>query len=94
MDAVYHLPKRKRAMETTELCNFFKWCFIINAGIFVFWFVVYLTARDTIYRIHARWFELSKEQFVSVHYRLMGQYKLAIFLLNLVPWIALLILAD
>ena len=81
-------------METTELCAFFKWCFIINAGTFIFWFVVYLAARDTIYQIHARWFELSKEQFVSVHYRLMGQYKLAIFLLNLVPWIALLILAD
>jgi len=94
MDAVYHLPKRKRAMENAELCDFFKWCFIINAGIFIFWFVVYLAARDTIYQIHARWFELSKEQFVSVHYRLMGQYKLAIFLLNLVPWIALLILAD
>jgi len=81
-------------MEATGLCGFFMWCFIINAAILVFWFVVHLLARDTIYRIHSRWFAISKEKCASIHYRLMGQYKLAIFMLNLVPWIALRMLAD
>lgn len=81
-------------MQATELCSFFMWCFIINAAIFVLWFVVYLSASDTIYKIHSRWFSISREKFASIHYRLMAQFKLAILLLNLAPWLALLILAG
>ena len=79
-------------MEYSDLCEFFKWCLIINAGILVFWYIFYLAARDTIYRIHSRWFKLTEEKFASIHYRLMAQYKIAVIILNLVPLIALLLL--
>lgn len=79
-------------MEYSDLCEFFKWCLIINAGILVFWYIFYLAARDTIYRIHSRWFKLTEEKFASIHYRLMAQYKIAVIVLNLVPLIALLLL--
>ena len=79
-------------LEYSDLCEFFKWCLIINAGILLLWFIIFLAARDTIYRIHNRWFQISEEKFSSIHYRLLAQYKLAIVLLNLVPWIALLLL--
>ena len=79
-------------MEYADLCEFFKWCLIINAGILIFWYIFYLAARDTIYRIHSRWFKLTEEKFASIHYRLMAQYKIAVILLNLVPLIALLLL--
>jgi hypothetical protein len=81
-------------MQTTELSDFLMWCFIFNAGLFFFWFVAFLCAKDQIHGIHSRWFAISKEQFAAINYRLMGQYKLAIVMLNLVPWIALLVLAD
>jgi len=80
-------------MNDHDLCNFFMWCLIVNAIFFVLWFVVFLAAGDTIYRIHARWFDISREKFASIHYRLMAQYKLAILVLNFVPWLALRILA-
>ena len=79
-------------MEYSDLCEFFKWCLIINAGILIFWYIFYLAARDTMYRIHSRWFKLTEEKFASIHYRLMAQYKIAVILLNLVPLIALLLL--
>lgn len=79
-------------MEYSDLCEFFKWCLIINAGILIFWYIFYLAARDTIYRIHSRWFKLTEEKFASIHYRLMAQYKIAVIILNLVPLIALLLL--
>ena len=79
-------------MEYSDLCEFFKWCLIINAGILFFWYIFYLAARDTIYRIHNRWFKLTEEKFASIHYRLMAQYKIAVIILNLVPLIALLLL--
>ena len=76
-----------------ELCDFFMWCLVINLAVFVVWFVTFLSAGSTIYRIHARWFDISREKFASIHYRLMAQYKLAILVLNFVPWLALRILA-
>ena len=79
-------------MEYSDLCEFFKWCLIINAGILIFWYIFYLAARDTIYRIHSRWFKLTEEKFASIHYRLMAQYKIAVIILNLVPLVALLLL--
>ena len=79
-------------MEYSDLCEFFKWCLIINAGFLVFWYIFYLAARDTMYRIHSRWFKLTEEKFASIHYRLMAQYKIAVIILNLVPLIALLLL--
>ena len=48
-------------MEYSDLCEFFKWCLIIDAAILLFWYVVYLVARDAIYRIHSRWFKLTEE---------------------------------
>ena len=81
-------------LEYSDLCGFFKWCLIINAGILLFWYITFLAARDAIYRIHSRWFKITEEKFSSIHYRLMAQYKIAIVLLNLAPWIALLLMRD
>jgi hypothetical protein len=50
----------------------------------VFWF-----GHDWMFRLHSRWFHLSKEGFDSVHYASMAAYKLGILLLNLTPYVAL-----
>lgn len=61
------------------------WCAIINYGILMVWFLVYVFARDWIYRLHGRWFHLSNEQFDSLQYVWMGNFKIGIFLFNLIP---------
>jgi hypothetical protein len=53
------------------------------------WFLAFLGARDALYRLHARWFRLSPEQFDALHYAGMAGYKLCIFLFHLMPCIAL-----
>lgn len=65
------------------------WCCVINMAMLVIWLVGILTARDAIHRLHGRWFRLSDAQFDTIHYAGMAFYKIAIFLFNLVPWIAL-----
>jgi hypothetical protein len=65
------------------------WCTIINYGILLVWFLVFMLAHDWMYQFHGRWFHLSVEQFVMLHYAGMSVYKLGIILLNLVPYIAL-----
>jgi hypothetical protein len=44
------------------------------------------------YRLHSRWFRISEERFDAIHYAGMAAYKIGILLLNLVPFVALLVL--
>jgi len=69
------------------------WSTLINWGILALWFSVIVFARDWIYGLHTRWFDLSRASFDKLHYGLMGGFKLAIFIFNLAPYIALRIAA-
>lgn len=69
----------------------FLWCTVINYGILLFWALIFITAREWMYRLHGRWFRLSAEQFDAIHYIGMAIYKIGIFLFCLVPYVALLI---
>jgi len=65
------------------------WCTVINYGVLVVWWLVFLLAHDWMYRLHGRWFHLSMDQFDALHYVGMGLFKIGILLFNLVPYIAL-----
>jgi len=76
-------------MTIDMLREFLGWCSIINYMILLLWFVGFVWARDSIYRIHSRWFRFSEEGFDVMHYAGMGLFKLSIFLFNLVPYLVL-----
>ncbi len=69
------------------------WCTAINYGVLLCWFLVFVFAHDWMFRLHGRWFRLPVEQFDAIHYAAMAVYKIGILLLNLVPYVALLIVA-
>lgn len=78
-------------MTIETVRDIFLWCTVINYALLLWWFLIFSMAHDWIHRLHGRWFRLSVEQFDSVHYTGMAIYKIGIFLFNLVPYIALLI---
>ncbi len=65
------------------------WSLVINYGVLIWWFLMFLLAHDWMYRVHKKWFKLSVETFDAFHYGGMGLFKLGIFLFNLAPYIAL-----
>jgi hypothetical protein len=69
--------------------NALLWCAVINYGILLVWFLLFILAHDWMYLFHGRWFRLSVEQFDMLHYGAMAIFKVGIILLNLVPYIAL-----
>jgi hypothetical protein len=73
--------------------NFLLWCTVINYGVLLVWFLVFVFAHDWMLRIHGRWFRLSRDQFDALHYAGMSIFKIGIILFNLVPFIVLSILA-
>lgn len=41
--------------------HFLLWCTIIDYGVLLAWFLVFVFAHDWMQRIHGRWFQLSRE---------------------------------
>ena len=65
------------------------WCTVINFALLLLWFTFFSLAHDWVYKVHGRWFSLSKENFDAIHYAGMAFFKLCIFLLNFAPYLAL-----
>jgi hypothetical protein len=76
-------------MELETLRAALGWCTLINLGLLIWWFLCLVLARDLIYRVHTRFFEVSRHEFNLMHYAGMGLFKIGIMLLNLGPYIAL-----
>lgn len=80
-------------MDLYDLRCFFMWCTIINAVLLCISFVLCATVGNWIYRYHSRWFPMSREAFNTTIYSLLGIFKSLLILFNLVPYLALLIMA-
>jgi hypothetical protein len=65
------------------------WCGVINYGVLLLWFLVFLFAHNWIYLLHSRWFHFSVEQFDMLHYAGMSIFKIGILLFNVAPYFAL-----
>ena len=74
--------------------DFLLWCAIVNYGVLLLWFLVFVWAHDWMLRLQGRWFRLSPEQFDTIHYAGMAIYKIGIVLFNLVPYVALRIVMN
>jgi len=79
-------------MNVETLRDALLWCGIINYAMLLLWAALLLLAPGLV-RWHGRLFRLSPEQFDAIQYRGMLLYKLGIVLFNLVPYIALRIVA-
>jgi len=76
-------------MNLETLREFLLWSLVINYGVLLIWFAAFTLAHDRLYRLHSRWFAVSRETFDALHYGGMAVYKIGTLLLNLAPLIAL-----
>ena len=76
-------------MNTCMLQAFFMWCSIINIGLLLVTFAIITLAKEWVYKMHSRWFNISKENFDLVLYCFIGFYKLLVWVFCIIPWIAL-----
>ena len=76
-------------MNLSTLQTLLGWCALINYGVLLLWFVLYVAAKDALYRLHGRWFAMSRERYETFHLAAMAAYKLAIWIFNIAPYLAL-----
>ena len=79
-------------MDLPTIRAFLGWCAIINMGLLLWWWGFLVFAHDWVYRWHSKWLKVSVEQFDAIHYVGMTYFKIAIFVFNIVPYFALLII--
>ena len=78
-------------MDLSTLRDVLVWSLVVNYGILLVWFVMFSLAHDAVYRLHTRWFRLSRETFDALNYGGMAVYKIGVLLFNVAPLLALLI---
>ena len=76
-------------MDTVSLSRVLLWCIIFDVCFLLIWFLMFLSARNWIYRMHTRWFKISEEQFDSIHYAGMAIFKLATWVFFIIPYLAI-----
>jgi hypothetical protein len=75
-------------MGADDLLGFLVRCAAINYAILLVWFGVFVFAHERLYRLHSRWFGISREAFDALNYGGVAVYKIGNMLLFLVPAIA------
>ncbi len=81
-------------MDIQTLKSFFIWCTIINVALLLLATLICIFAPDLLYNIHGNLFTIPRETLNVIFYSWLGLYELFIFVFNVVPLGALLIIGG
>ncbi len=80
-------------MNTIEtMREFLGWCSVINIGLLTFSAIAVIALRGPVTRIHAKMFDLDESDLSRAYFQYLAQYKIAVLMLNIIPYIALYIM--
>ncbi len=77
----------------TAVTAFFGWCSILSIGILLYTTIMLSVFKGFAKSMHTKWFGISEEQLDTLYFNFLGHLKLAIIMLNIVPYIALRIIS-
>lgn len=80
-------------MNIESIHDFLGWCTLINFGMLLLMTVSFVLLRSKISRLHARMFGFNESLLPLEFYRFIAYYKMAVLLFNLVPYLALRVMA-
>ena len=66
-------------MDIEMFSQFFLWCSIINIGVLLFVFLVLMIAKNKIYEIQGKLFNMPKEKVAEIMHSSMVNYKAIVF---------------
>ncbi len=76
------------------LATFLGWCTVINFGLMAFGLVKLLLIRDWAIGVHAKMFGLDEAPVRASYFQYFVNYKIAILVFNLGPYVALKIMSG
>ena len=79
--------------DMNTLTEFLGWCSIINLSILFLSTIAVAVARKPVSGIHGKMFGVSETDLPLTYMQYLGNYKIAIIVLNIVPYITLKIIS-
>ncbi len=79
--------------DIATLTTFLGWCTFLNMGLLLYSTLVTTVFREPVKRLHSKLQGIDKDKLDALYFNFLGNYKLAIFIFNLVPYCALKIMA-
>ena len=76
-------------MTLDYLTSFLGWCSVINIVILMLSALMLSCCKMSIPKLHSKMFGVDMNDLPLEYFRFLGNYKLAIFVFNIVPYIAL-----
>ena len=80
-------------VDLAVLTAFFGWCTVINSAMLLFATLSLSLFRPTVKRIHHSMMGVPQVDLDGIYFKYLAYYKIAILIFNLVPYLALLIVA-
>ncbi len=81
-------------VSVDRLATVFGICALLTWGFLLLWLVIYFSMSNFTFRVHSRMFGITRQQYEVANYCGMGLLKLAAFVLFVVPYVALKIVAT
>ncbi len=72
-----------------SLMVFLGWCSVINILVLIISTVSLLAFKGWISKIHSQMFGVDPKNLPTMYFQYLANYKIAIFMLNIVPYLAL-----
>ena len=76
-------------MTITELTEFLGWILVINIAVLLVASFMLTAMRGMIVQIHRKMLGLSEDDLLRAYTQYLAQYKIAVFVFNLAPYLAL-----
>jgi len=73
--------------------TFVGWCTVINLGVYLFMVFALLAFREPVKKIHSKFLAVSGEKLDELYFNYLGNFKMAIIILNIAPYVALKLMA-
>ena len=75
--------------DINQITVFLGWCTAINFSIYVFSALALFVFKDLIINIHSKFSGVNASKLPTLYFQYLANYKIAIIVLNFVPYIAL-----
>ncbi|MEM9256761.1 MAG: DUF6868 family protein [Pseudomonadota bacterium] len=76
-------------IDLETVTSFLGWCSILNIGLLFFYTAWLMLFRDFTKRTHSTMFGVDERTLDSIYFQYLAHYKLAVLVLNIVPYFAL-----
>jgi len=76
-------------MTLDALTTFLGWCLIFNVAVMLISIIAITAFKKSVIRIHSKMFDMNPDDLPVIYFNFIGNYKLIVYVFNLVPYVAL-----